>query len=562
MPRRRKDKTVRNGSEPFWKIGLYIRLSKEDENVDESESIINQEKILRDFVESYFETGSYAIIDVFADDGLTGTDTLRPSFKRLEDCIVRKEVNCMIIKSLARGFRNLADQQKFLEEFIPINGARFICTGSPFIDTYANPHSASGLEIPIRGMFNEQFAATTSEEVRKTFKMKRERGEFIGAFAPYGYRKDPNDKNRLLIDDDAAEVVRSIYHWFVNDGYSKNGIAQKLNQMGEPNPEAYKRKNGFKYQNPNSGKNDGLWSSSTIARILQNEVYLGNMVQGRNRVISYKVHKQVSVPEDEWFVVPNTHEAIIDKELFDKAQAMHERDTRTAPEKKQVYLLSGFVRCADCQKAMHRKTARNIAYYACRTFVEKKTCSKHSIREDKLENAVLAALQVQIALVDGLSEEIERIANAPVINRENKRLSHSLAQAEKQLKQYNDASDSLYMDLKCGVITNEEEYHRLKGKISEQIEQLKQNISHLKEEMQVMAGGIETDDPYLTAFLKYKNITFLSRGILVELVDTIWVHENGGITVDFKFADEYQRIVDYIENNHNIITMIENRAAV
>ena len=118
MPRIRKDKMARSYAEPFWKIGLYIRLSREDDNEDESESVINQEKILRDFVDSYFEPGTYVIVDVFADDGLTGTDTARPNFKRLEGCIVRKEVNCMIIKSLARGFRNLADQQKFLEEFI------------------------------------------------------------------------------------------------------------------------------------------------------------------------------------------------------------------------------------------------------------------------------------------------------------------------------------------------------------------------------------------------------------------------------------------------------------
>ena len=192
----------------------------------------------------------------------------------------------MIIKSLARGFRNLADQQKFLEEFIPINGARFICTGTPFIDTYANPHSASGLEVPIRGMFNEQFAATTSEEIRKTFKMKRERGEFIGAFATYGYKKDPNDKNSLLVDEEAAEVVKSIYHWFVNEGYSKMGIAKRLNQMGEPNPcllytsaaagsdprkpyDWRNRQNAegqFSYyrHEPRTDRSGGLWFSSCI----------------------------------------------------------------------------------------------------------------------------------------------------------------------------------------------------------------------------------------------------------------------------------------------------------
>lgn len=244
MPRIRKDKAARSYTEPFWKIGLYIRLSREDDNEDESESVINQEKILRDFVDSYFEPGTYVIVDVFADDGLTGTDTERPGFKRLKGCIVRKEVNCMIIKSLARGFRNLADQQKFLEEFIPINGARFICTGTPFIDTYTNPHAASGLEVPIRGMFNEQFAATTSEEIRKTFKMKRERGEFIGAFAPYGYKKDPNDKNSLIVDEAAAEVVKSIYHWFVDEGYSKWELLKGSIRWGSLTPKPTKRKRG------------------------------------------------------------------------------------------------------------------------------------------------------------------------------------------------------------------------------------------------------------------------------------------------------------------------------
>ena len=547
MPRVRKDKTPGSYADPFWKIGLYLRLSREDENEDESASIINQEKILRDFVDSYFAPGSYVIVDVFADDGLTGTDTARPNFKRLEGCIIRQEVNCIIIKSLARGFRNLADQQKFLEEFIPVNGARFICTGTPFIDTYANPHSASGLEVPIRGMFNEQFAATTSEEIRKTFKMKRERGEFIGAFAPYGYEKDPNNKNSLIVDETAAEVVKSIYHWFVNEGYSKRGIAQRLNQMGEPNPEAYKKQKGLKYNNPNSSKNDGLWSASTIARILKNKVYTGVMVQGRHRIISYKVHKQINVPEDEWFVIPHTHEAIIDKGIFEKAQALHKRDTRTAPGKEKVYLMSGFIYCADCQKAMRRKTARNIAYYYCRSYSDKKICSKHSIRQDKLENAVLAALQMQISLVDQLAEEIERINNAPVINWENKMLFNSLKQAEKQLKQYRDASDSLYLDWKSGEI-NKDEYHRLKSKVAEQIPQLETNIAYLKEEMQASNGDMEAANPYLNAFLKHRNIQSLNRGIMAELVKAVWVHENGEITVDFNFADSYQCIIDYIGN--------------
>ena len=544
-----------------WRIAIYIRLSKEDARcLDESESVTNQRQIIEDHIAGFNDGDEYIIVDEYVDDGISGTtDDERDDFQRMLADIKRGRVNCVIVKDLARSFRNYSDQGYYLDDWFPRYNVRFISLYHQPLDSYKEPQNMRSIAVPIQGVLNENHCAETSDKVREVFDMKRRNGEHIGSFAAYGYVKDPNDKNSLIVDEEAAEVVKSIYHWFVNEGYSKMGIAKRLNQMGEPNPEAYKKKKGFKYNNPNSDKNDGLWSASTIVRILQNEVYTGVMVQGRNRVISYKVHKQINVPEEEWFVVPNTHEAIIDRETFEKAQALHKRDTRTAPGKQEVYLMSGFVRCADCKKAMRRKTARDIAYYSCRSYTDKKICSKHSIRQDKLENAVLAALQMQIALVDRLAEEIERINNAPVINRESKRLSHSLKQAEKQLKQYNDASDSLYLDWKSGEITKEE-YRRLKGKIAEQIQQLEANISYLKEEMQVMADGIGTDDPYLTAFLKYKNIQSLNRGIMVELVKAVWVHENGEITVDFNFADEYQRIIDYIENNHNVIRVIENKA--
>ena len=548
MPRIRKQKNSNHSAEPFWLIGPYIRLSKEDDNADESESVINQKKIQTDFIESYFEPGTYKIVDFFVDDGLTGTDTSRPDFKRLEKCVETKEVNCVIFKSLARGFRNLGDQDRFLTTFIPTHGARFINMSSPHIDTYTDPKSVNGLEVPIRGMFNEQFAAQTSEEVRKTFDMKRKRGEFIGPFAPFGYIKDPNNKNKFLIDEEAAPIVRNIFHWFVNDGYSKKGIALKLNQMGILNPAAYKKAKGLKFHSPTSGLNDGLWSYTTITKILQNEMYIGTMVQGKYRTISYKVHKTVSVNEEEWYVVPNTHEPIIDQEIFDKAQHLHQKDTRTANGEKLVYLFSGFLRCADCKKAMHRKKSKNLVYYFCRSYTGKKICTKHTIRVDKLEVAILMILQQQIKLADRLSEEVERINSAPVVHRESKRLKLALKKSEKQLSEHSSAIDDLYLDWKNGDLTKEE-YHRLKRKISEKIAQLEQSLVYLKEEMQVMENGIDSTDPYLSSFLEYRNIQKLNRGILTELVDTIWVHEGGEITVDLNFSDQYQRVIDYIESN-------------
>mgnify|MGYP003202160951 FL=1 len=188
-------------------------------------------------------------------------------------------------------------------------------------------------------------------------------------------------------------------------------------------------------------------------------------------------------------------------------------------------------------------------------------CSKHSIREDRLENAILTALQMQITLIDQLAEEIERINRAPAINRENKRLTQSLKQAEKKLAQYNDAIDDLYLDWKSGEISKDD-YRRLKSKVTEQIRQLEANISYLKEEISAIENGIGTDDPYLMSFLKYRNIQSLNRGILVELVKAVWVHKNGEITVDFNFADEFQRILDYIECEHSALTPMEQKAAM
>ena len=569
MPRR-KIKNNNCRKDIFWEIGLYTRLSREDDNTEESESVTNQDKILRDFADEYFEPGTYRIVHVFIDDGLTGTDTSRAEFQRMKECVEKKEINCVIFKSLARGFRNLGDQTKFIEEFIPRNGARFINMSSPFIDTYIDPKSSTTLEVPIRGMFNEQFAAQTSEEVRKTFDMKRKRGEFIGAFAPYGYKKDPENKNKLIIDEEVAPIVRNIFHWFVNGeasadgakqkGMSKRGIALKLDELGIPNPSKYKKQKGINYQNPHSNKSDGLWSVRSVGIILQNAMYVGTMVQGKQRVISYKVHEQISVPEDEWYIVPNMHDAIVEQELFDKAQKLHGKDTR-ANSKKEVYLFSGFMRCPDCDKAMHRKSSKGIVYYHCRSYVDKKVCSKHTIRLDRLENAVLKTLQQQIALADNLLAEVERINNAPIVHRESKRLEISLEKSEKQLNGYQSAIDDLYLDWKTGELTKEE-YQRLKTKLSEKAEQLEQNIFHIKDEINIMANGIDKNDPYLTHFLKYKNIKELSRGILVELIDTIWVHENGELTIDLNFADQYQRIIEYIQNNQKNLVLVEKDIAI
>lgn len=558
---RKTDERRAQSQQKIWKIGKYIRLSREDGH-EVSESVVNQDKILTDEIPAFFPDGLYEVVETYIDDGTSGTsDIEREAFQRMVLDIKSGRINCIVVKNLSRAFRNSANQGHFLEEFIPLYNTRFISLYQPRIDTFLDSESVHSLEVSITGFMNEQYAYKTSVDVRRTFRLKREKGEFIGAFPPYGYSKDPQDKNALIIDEDAAQVIRDMFTWFVSEGMSKNGIAKRLNELGIPNPTAYKRSKGFRYQNPHARENDGLWNPATVSRMLQDPLYIGVMRQGRQQVVSYKVHKRVSVPEDKWFAPKDVVPPIIDRELFDMAQGLHQRDTRTAPGKQEVYPFSGLVRCADCKKGMARHSSKGHVYYACRTYREKSKdrCTKHTIRLDVLEKAVLVAIQKQIELVASLKEMIEEINASPVVHTQSVRLETLLNQRGKELDKVNGLLDSLYVDWKAGDISRDQ-YHRMKAKYEEKAAQLQEAVDHIKAECDTLAQGITAEDPYLTAFLKYGNIQSLSRGLLVDLVKTVYVHEDGTLDIEFNFADQFRRIVEFIENNKNDLYVVGGKA--
>ena len=547
---RKTDENKVHPKQICWKIGKYIRLSREDGNIV-SESVINQEKILNDEIPSFFEDGLYEIVDTYIDDGSSGTsDIEREDFQRMVQDVKAGRINCIIVKNLSRAFRNSANQGHFLEEFIPLYHTRFISLYQPRLDTFLDPEIVHSLEVSITGFLNEQYAYKTSVDVRRTFKNKMQNGEFIGAFAPYGYSKDPNDKNTLIVDEEAAQVVRDIYSWFVNEGMSKLGIVKKLNELAIPNPTLYKRNKGLRFTSPTTPQNSGLWSSRTVHNILQDPIYIGVMRQGRQRVISYKVHKRMSIPENEWYCVEDAVTPLVDRDLYDKAQSLAQRDTRTTSENGEVYLFSGFVRCASCKKAMKRNKARQYVYYQCRTYREQSVthCTKHTIRLDVLELAVLSSIQRQIDLIMSISEMIDKINSAPVVRKESDRLESTLKQKNHELEKASAILDGLYFDWKNGDI-NRDQYRRMKAQSEDQIAVLQDTIARLESERDLMAQGITSDDPLLSTFLKYRNVQSLSRALLVDLVDMIYVHDDGEIEIVFNFADQFHRIMEFIENN-------------
>lgn len=532
-----------------WKPGKYIRLSKEDINKgkgNDSNSVVNQNALLDDFCNQHIDEFEYTP-ESYIDDGFTGTDTNREDFQRLLSDIYVKKINCVIVKDLSRLSRNYTDAGSLIENLFVQMNVRFISLAEG-IDSYRNPDSISNLIVPITNVINDNFCYQTSKKIRQVLDYKRRNGEFIGGFATYGYRKDPKDKNALIIDEEAAEIVKNIYAWFL-DGMSKNAIVYQLNSYGVPCPSEYKRRNGLNYQNPHSMKRP-LWSAKTVSDILKNRLYTGDMVQGRQRVKSYKVHTQEQVPESEWYIVENTHEPVIERPIFEKVQELLKRDTRTAPQQKNFYLFSGFLRCADCGKSMSRSQVKGIVYYFCRTYKDqsKTACTKHAIKHNRLEAAVLYAIQQQIYISVHYSNTLKYINAAPFQKSKSIRTDALIESKEKEYTKIMLYKQFIYQDWKDGEITHSD-YRHMNEDYERQITTLSKILDNLHAERAELQNDINAESPCLAVFKEFENIDKLTREVLIELVDHIKVHENGNISIKFKFADQLCKIMEYVEIN-------------
>ena len=554
----RRNSIVRNAV--IWYVALYIRLSKETKKNDDSDSVVNQRTLLTQALqklEERFPEERFELVDFYIDDGETGTDSDREDFQRLLNDIKIHKINMVIFKDLSRLGRNYSEAGYYLDQFFVKYDCRYVSLNNPYIDSKLTPDVANSPLVPIQNVFNDDFARTTSLKVREVFQSKKEDGQFIGAFAPYGYTKDPKNKNAFIIDEEAASVVRDIYRWFVEDGMSKRGIALKLNEQGVPNPAAYKRQSGLNYKNPQTVKAtvdspNELWVSRTVYNILLNQMYIGNMVQGKQKVKSYKVHDRVSMPETDWTIVEGTHQPIIDKGLFEKAQGLHQRDTRTANDKNEVHMFAGFIKCDDCKKAMRRSKGKNTTYWFCRSFYDKKICSKRSISHDKLEGAILAAIQLQIALVENMTEVVSEINKAPILFGKSSRIVKLLKTRRQELQQCRTMKTELYIDLKKKLI-DQDEYSALRMRFENEERSLVEAIERLEIEQQAFTEGVKSDDPYLEIFLKHKNIRTLSRDLLTDLVNNVYVDENSEVIIEFNYKDQYEKIAEFIDTNKYLL---------
>ena len=537
-----------------WRLGEYIRLSKEDlkKGKDDSNSVKNQRDLLNDFYQKHIE--EFESVSEYVDDGHTGTDANRENFQRLLADVMSGKINCVVVKDLSRFARNYSDAGSLIDNLFVQMGVRFISLAEN-VDSFTNPDSVSNIIVPITNVMNDNYCYQTSKKIRQVFDYKRRNGQYIGAFAPYGYIKHPKDKHKLIVDPDAAETVKLIFSLFLQ-GTSKRAIALHLNEHGVPSPSAYKLLKGLPVST--RGYDEPMWGGRMIHAILTNPTYTGDLAQGRSRVKSYKVHQIETVPREEWVEVAGTHEAIIDYETFDKVQALLKRDTRTSPEGRKVHLFSGFLKCADCGRAVTRCVSKNNhVYYACSTYKNRSrtACTMHSIKHERLEAAVLFGIQYQVHLAVSYSEAITRINSAPTKKSQSFRLDELIATKEKELAKITRYKQSLYQDWKDGEIT-QQDYRNMKADYERQIASLSDVLERLTAERAELANGVDNEHPALVAFMKYQNIDKLTREALIDLVDHIKVYENGNISVKCKFADEFRKIAEYIEINTSEIPAV------
>lgn len=532
-------------AEKIWNVGAYGRLSRDDGDKAESESIGSQKEIIRDFLK---DKKDMVIRQEYVDDGYSGVNFERPGFKKMMEDIKAKKINCIVCKDLSRFARNYIDSGRYLEKIFPFMGVRFIAINDNY-DSFGERSQADSLIVPFKNLINDAYCKDISMKIRSQLDIKRKMGDFIGAFTPYGYKKDPANKNKLLVDEYAAQVVEMIFRLRLQ-GISNSKIADKLNDMGVLSPMEYKRSQGQRYESGFRANEKALWNAVPIYRILTNEVYIGTLTQHKRGTPNYKVKKELHYEKEDWIVVENSHEGIINQMDFDTVQSLLQRDIRTAPDHETVYLFSGFVRCGDCNQNMVRKTVpshgKKYVYYVCSTHKAGQGCSQHSFSEKKLNKIVLGLIQDHIQQICKIEEVLSFIAGLPENQRRIFNYDAQLTKLNEEIEHFHDLKLNLYSDMADGIL-NKEEYLEFRDGYERKIQARQRALIQLEEERGQAVEQGERHVLWIELFKQYENITELQRSVIVNLIEKIVIYDATHIEVFFRYQDQLNSTMNYIE---------------
>lgn len=526
-----------------WSVGEYNRLSKEDGDKPESDSIQNQHSINQKHLEYLREQGEQIeSVTVYSDDGYAGGNFKRPRYQALIRDIESGKINCIIFKDNSRLGRNYPELGRLMEDYFPQKGVRVISVLNN-LDSVKDPRGYCSAIVSFSNIVNDDYIRQLSIKIKCTLTMKRERGEFIGNYAPFGYQKDPADRHRLVVDEDQAEIVRKIFDWY-EDGMSASSIAKRLNAMQIMTPGDFKIRDGCKSfitHDRNSSKLHA-WTTTTIATILKNEVYIGNMVQGKHKSVSYRSKKMMLTDESEWTVVEGTHAPIISDEQFAIIHERFARRTRISPGKTHVYPLSGLVSCGACGHRMNRVVSQGYARYRCitRTYAPDK-CQCPSIKEEYLEELILQTLQSLIARLVDVKAVIDAARQFKTINGAKNEYMLALNKAKREQERLQDAQFHLYADLQSGLIP-QTQYLQFQKRYEAEIAAQEAKIEHLNQGLLQLKEARQQDDEFVAFFQKYGNIQKLDWDTVNQLIQKVVFHDKQHVDIYFRFADEYEKL--------------------
>lgn len=526
-----------------YNAALYLRLSKEDGDKEESYSISNQRDLGLDYLSRHPEIKlAYTMVD----DGYTGSNFQRPDFQRMIDLITKGKINCVVVKDLSRFARNYSGSGYYLEKLFPTMGVRFISINDN-IDFLTDDDSNTKLIMAFKNVLNDSYIRDISVKIRSQFEIKRKKGEYIGAFVTYGYLKSAEDKHKLVVDRYAAEIIKSIFNMRMQ-GISASAIADKLNATNVPSPAEHKKETGSNFRANLQKKYEAKWSAKAVIRILKNEIYTGTLIQGKNTTVNYKVKKVVERDESEWAVIPNNHEAIISKEQFDAVQKIIACDTRVKPGNKTPYLFSGFIECADCHSSLVRRCNKSndktYAYYMCSTNKLGLGCSSHRVNENVLHIAVLTAVNTYCKNISDLSKKLNRISLDKVKTAQTERIND----AEKKKKNEIEDLKHTVSVVKARCLENletEPACNEICSDIYNEIARLEDEISKLSAEQNDVLKEYEKNVAWIAAFTQMGELKELNRTVLARLIDRIYVYEDKRIVIRFNYQDKYEELLRF-----------------
>ena len=535
----------------FYNAAIYLRLSRDDEDIDGSKSESNSISSQRDMIRSFIrKQDDMEIYDIYVDDGFSGANFDRPEFKRMMKDIEAGRVDCVIVKDLSRFGRDYIEAGRLIQKTFPAFSVRFIALTDHF-DSLTADYNETSLVVPVKNFVNDSYSRDISGKVRSHQKIKREKGEFIGSFTVFGYKKSEDNRNQLVPDDYAADIVKKIFAWKI-EGYSNLAIAKRLDEMGILSPMEYKKLRGEKFQTSFVTEAKARWSSVAIKRILTNETYIGTLVQGKEEKVNYKVKKSVRKPEDEWIRVPKAHEAIISNEDFEIVQDLLKVDTRAVSGEKKAHIYAGLLFCGDCMEPMTRRINRykgkETVAFICSTQNNGGSCSRHTISEEDLNFLVLTGLRQQVALFLDKSRVLEKIEQMEIHFEEVAAFDKEIQKLHGEQDKYLNLRAALYEDLKKGIIT-EEDFKNFREIYEKRYRELQKSISSQEETIKKLFRSGITAGINLERMKNVMQITALDRTTLISFVKRILVYEDKRVYLELRYKELFSKMLmleDYV----------------